>query len=317
MDSHDMQMLNDIYIRVLKKGRNIYSDDMENNITNAQNLESYSSYLNQMNEKLENILELTERYSSDCINKATDIRKYVDVNNKYKDGPSRILLSYKEIFSKMSWADISEREDERELLHKNIDEVIIKPVIETEFKTDSILYKDISELYGKNSLTGCKIPIINKLSEIPSSLYWFNGNKNNPKGVYICISHKFYVRIPFPNIIDGTKDFNRVSSIKCKYENKDECIRIRREISNRPNSYMRKCSFAHTGDKYVRVGTNLRCPGIPHFGSHETFKDDIKNVSESDIKMILLNALSDLFITNIWFQSQKKQTTILTNIGVC
>ena len=47
MDSQDMKLLNDIYIRILKKGRSIYDKSMDKTIANAQSLESYSEYLNQ------------------------------------------------------------------------------------------------------------------------------------------------------------------------------------------------------------------------------------------------------------------------------
>jgi hypothetical protein len=317
MDSDDMKNLNNIYIKIFKKGKTIYSDSMENNIPNAQNLESYALYLNQMNEKLQNILHMTEKYALDCINKATDVRKYVDINNKYKDDPSRMILAHREMNNKMSWADITEMEDERETIHNTIDEIIIKPILENEFKHEKIAYKDISNIYGEGVDENCKIPIINNLNEMPSALYWFNGNKTNPKGVYICISHKFYVRIPFPNIVDGTKDFNRVCSVKCKYNTIDECIKRRREQSNRPNSFMRKCNFAHKGDKYVRVGSIFRCPNMIHFGRPTTIKDDLSNINEYNIKMMLLNSLSDLFISNLWFQTQKKKRLILTNIDIC
>ena len=52
MDSNDMLHLNEIYTKILKKGKTIYDDSMNNTIENAQKLEEYSAYLNQMNDKL-------------------------------------------------------------------------------------------------------------------------------------------------------------------------------------------------------------------------------------------------------------------------
>ena len=99
MDSHDMKLLNDLYVKILKKGRCIYNEaESENNIHHAQKLESYSTYLGQMNDKLENILDLTDKYARECINKATEIRTFVDINDRYKDDPTRMFLAHKEIY---------------------------------------------------------------------------------------------------------------------------------------------------------------------------------------------------------------------------
>jgi hypothetical protein len=317
MDSQDMALLNEIYIRILKKGRSIYNKSMENNIANAQNLESYSTYLNEMNEKLESILDLTEKYSNECIEKATELRKYVEINDKYKDDSSRMIYAHKEMYSGLSWADVTDVEDAKEKILDNVDKIIVKPILEKEFKQTPILYKDISNIYGKDIGFNCKIPIINKLNEIPSALYWYAGDKNNPKGVYICISRKFYVQIPFPNVIDGTRDFNRKCSIKCKYESKEECLKLRTDLAKRYNSSIRECNFAHKGEKYVRVGTTFRCPTMPHFGRHSSLKNDLENLPDYDIKMMLLNALSDIFISKLWFQRQKNDNLILHNIDIC
>jgi len=314
-----MKLLNDIYIRILKKGRSIYDKSIDKNIENAQNLESYSEYLNQMNEKLESILDLTDKYSIECIKKATEVRQYVDFNDKYKDDPFRMLLYNKDTYSGMSWSDISDIEDKKEKLIKKVDEIIDTPSIEKDFKQNSVLYKDISCIYGKHLDLGfdCKIPIINKINEIPSALYWYKGDKTNPKGVYICISRKFYAQIPLPDIIDGTKDYNRTCSIKCKYENKEECIKVRYELAQRYNSDVRECKFAHKGEKYIRVGTSLRCPKMPYFGRKSTLSADLGNLPDYDIKMMLLNALSDLFMSNLWFQKQKNDNLVLHDIDTC
>jgi hypothetical protein len=313
MNSDDMKTLNELHIKIFKRGISIYSDSMENTISNAQNLESYALYLNNIHEKLETILHMAKKYSLDCINKATDVRKYVDVYDKYKDDPSRIILSRQEMRTKLSWSDIVNKEELQERNSKKC----VTPVLENDFECNPILYKNISNITGKNVGDTCKIPIVNTLNEIPSALYWFNGNKSNPKGVYICISHKFYVKIPFPDIVDGTKDFNRVRTIKCKYNNIEECIKKRNSNSNRPNSFIHKCNFAHKGEKYVRVSNVFRCPDMIHFGRHATLKEDLSNIDEYNIKMMLLNSLSDLFISNLWFQTQRKKTLVLTNIDTC
>jgi hypothetical protein len=318
MDAGDMQIINDTYIRILKKGRRIYKEsEHENSIEVAQKLESYSTYLNQMNEKLESILELADKYSRECLTKATEIREYVDINNRYADDPSKMVMAHREMCKGMSWSDITDIEDEKESVLKNISQIVKIPKNLDEYKHEPIMYKDISNIYGKDLGFNCKIPIINKLNEMPSALYWYGGDQKNPKGIYTCLSRKFYVQVPFPNVIDGTKDFNRSCSIKCKYNTVEECLKVRDDLANKYNSDVRDCNFAHFGDKYIKIGTTFRCPNIPRFGNHHFLKDDLKNLPDYDIKMLLMYSLSDILLGSLWFQNQKDTSMVLTNIDTC
>lgn len=318
MDGNDMQIINDTYIRILKNGRRIYKEtDQENYIESAQKLESYSTYLNQMNEKLESILELTNKYSRECLAKATEMREYVDINNRYSDDPSKMIIAHRELFKGMSWGDISDIEYEKECVLKNISQMVKKPKNPDDYKHNPIMYKDISTIYGKDLGFNFKIPIINKLNEMPSSLYWYEGDQKNPKGIYTCLSRKFYVQVPFPNVIDGTKDFNRTCSIKCKYNTAEECLNVRDDFANKYKSELRNCNFAHSGDKYIKIGTSFRCPNIPRFGNHSSLNYDLKNLPDCDIKMLLMYSLSDVLLGSLWFQNQKDISMVLTNIDTC
>lgn len=318
MNSDDIQIINDTYIRILKNGRRIYKEsEKENSIEVAQELESYSTYLNQMNEKLESILDLANKYSSECLTKATEIREYIDINDKYSDDPSKMFMAHREMFKGMSWADITDIEDEKKRILKNISQIVKEPKNPDKYKHNPIMYKDVSKIYGKELGFNCKIPIINKLNEMPSALYWYEGDQQNPKGIYACISRKFYVQVPFPNVIDGTKDFNRTCSVKCKYNTVEECLKVRDDLANRYNSDVRECNFAHLGDKYIKIGTAFRCPNIPRFGNHRFLKDDLKNLPDCDIKMLLMYSLSDILLCSLWFQNQKDTSMVLTNIDTC
>lgn len=318
MDASDMQLLNDIYIRILKKGRAIYKEsEKENIISNAQKLETYSTYLEQMNAKLETILDLTYKYARECITKATEIRQFIDINDRYKDDPSKMFLAHKEMYSGMSWADLTDIEDEKERILKNVAEIVKTPNLKSEFVQTPIIYKDLSKIYGNDIGFNCKIPIINKLNEMPSALYWYDGDQQNPKGVYTCLSRKFYVQVPFPNVIDGTKDFNRTCSIKCKYNTNEECLIVRSDLAKKYESTIRECKFAHVGDKYIKIGTTFRCPNIPRFGNHAFLKDDIENLPDCDIKMLLMYSLSDILLSSLWFQKQKNTNIVFTNIDTC
>jgi hypothetical protein len=318
MDSVDMVAINNIYMKILKKGRHIYNEAETNpSINIAQKLESYSTYLGQMNDKLESILDLTDKYAHECINTATDIRKNIDINDRYKDDPSRMFLAHKELYKGMSWADITEIEEEKEIVIDTIDEMVKKPDNNHDFKHTSIMYKDLSTIYGVNLGFECSIPIINKLNEMPSAMYWYEGDKKNPQGVYTCLSRKFYTQVPLPNVIDGTKDFNRTRSIKCKYNTLAECMVVSQDLASKYSSDVRECKFAHLGDKYFKIGSAFRCPNMPRFGNHAFLESDLENLPDYDIKMMLMYSLSDMLLGSLWFQKQNNNNMILTNIDTC
>lgn len=313
-----MVMLNDIYMKILKKGRTLYKEAEDNPIiSNAQKLESYSAYLGQMNDKLECIIDLTYKYTHECISKATEVRKHIDINDRYKDDPSRMYLAYKEINKGMSWADINDIDEEKDRVLNDVEKIIKKPNVKTEYENTPILYKELSSLYGVDLGFNISIPIINKLNEMPSSMYWYAGDKKNPPGIYTCLSRKFYVQIPLPNVIDGTKDFNRTRSIKCKFNTEAECLVVRQDLANKYGSDVRDCKFAHVGDTYLKIGMSFRCPSIPRFGNHMFLNDDLENLPDYDIKMMLMYSLSDMLLGSLWFQKQKNNGIILTDMDIC
>jgi len=317
MDKSSMELIHDVYIKLLKHGHSIYTESSNSNtIDSAQKLESYSTYLKQMNDKLKTILDLTSMYAKECNNKADEIREIIDINSRNADDPSKMFLAYKEMHKGMSWADITEIEDEKELVLKAVNKAITGPN-KSEYSHANIMYKDLSKIYGKDIGFDCKIPIINKLNEMPSALYWYDGDQKNPQGIYTCVSRKFYVQVPFPNVVDGTKDFNRTRSIKCKYNTTDECLELRRDLATRYNYKIRDCNFAHSGDKYTKIGTSFRCPNIPRFGNHMFLKQDLENLPDCDIKMLLMYSLSDVLLSSLWFQKQKDASIVFTNIDTC
>jgi hypothetical protein len=323
MDENDMEILNNIYIKILKTGRKLYNtSETEMTIQVAQKLESYSTYLGEMNEKLESIMDLTDKYAQECLNKATEIRKHIDLNDKYEGDPSMMFKIHKEMYDGLSWADMTEMEENKDQIVDDVCNTINKKTNKKDYVHTPILYKTISNIYGKDIGVDWNVPIINKINEMPSALYWYNGDATNPKGIYICLTRGFYVQVPLPNVIDTTQDFNRTGSVKCKYNSTSECLKVRQDLSQRYNSHIRECNFAHKGDKYIKIGTTFRCPHNPRFGNHNYLKEDISNAPDTDIKTILMYSLSDILLSSIWFQKQKvehpKKTAItLTRIDIC
>lgn len=315
MNPDDIKKINNIYVKILKDGLKIYDiiDNDNNTIQNAKKLESYSTYLSEMNEKLEHILNISNKYVNECLDKATEIREYVDLNDKYKHDKFPIFSITKELNKNIIWADVVELEDKKNnLLHD------VKKITEdkTEYNQKNIMYKNIENEYKYINFK-YQIPIINRLDEIPQSLYWYKGDKDNPKGIYTSLSPGFYVQVPFPDVIDGTKDFNRICSIKCKYNTIDECLKIRQDLSNKFNSDIRVCNFAHKGENYTKIGTSFRCPNIPRFGNHNFLNTDLENLPHNDMKMLLMYSLSDMMLSSMWFQKKQLPNMVLTKIDTC
>ena len=320
LDSDDMKVLTDMYKKILKGGVKLHDLANDNmNIEYAQKLESYSTYLYEMNEKLEYITTLAHKYASECLNKADEIRKYVEITDKYTDKIPSIFKLHKEMHTGLSWADITEIEYNKEILLNDVDQLINKPTSSDEYTHTPIMYKTISNLYGKDIGFGWNVPIINNLPDIPSSLYWYAGDSVNPSGIYTCLTNGFYIQVPFPNIVDSSQDSNKSRSVKCKNNTKFECLEERNNLANQYKSAIRECNFAHVGDNYTKIGTMFRCPNKPRFGNHNYLKDDMNVIKDTDIKTILMYALSDILISSMWFQNKddEKKVNIMTNIDIC
>ena len=98
MNAFIMNELSNIYVKILKEGQNQYEkSERENTIKAAQELESYSTYLHEMTEKIETLLDITNRYAHECLERATTIRKEVDLNITHDGDPSQMFLIHNRI----------------------------------------------------------------------------------------------------------------------------------------------------------------------------------------------------------------------------
>jgi hypothetical protein len=312
MHSDDMKLLNEIYIRTLENGVHIY-DNTNNNIKIAQKLESYASYLTEMNEKIKRIVDITNNYANECINKANAIRELITTDNpKYLS----TFSLYSGVYKGLSWGDIDEIEETRENIVSGVDDIIKSKEVLSKYNNMPILYKTISSIYGKDLGDNLVVPIINHLDDMPASLYWYRGDVSHPEGIYMCLSNGYCIQVPFPDIIDSKQNSNKQCSVKCKYTNIDECIEIRKTMAVKYKSQVRECNFAHTGDSYNKISNMYRTPNLLRFGHHNTIKYDMEIVSEEDINTMLMYSLSDVLLGSVWLQNHKDYC-IMTNIDIC
>ena len=314
MNVKTMEDLHNIYIKILKEGRTIYNSTNQINIQNAQKLETYSNYLGEIINEIEILQTITHKYASEFLNKANEIRKNIDCCDYKND--DIFLFKTTTLYKGLSWADVNDLEEDKENLLTTVDD-IIENNQPNNYNINDVLIKSISSIDNIDLGFNIKIPIINRLSEIPATFYWYNGDENNRSGIYVCITDGFYSRVPFPNVIDSTNTNNKVGSIRCKHITTDNCFKVRNELAMRYNSTIRSCNFAHTGDSYIKIGTSFRCPQLPRFGNHQCINNDLDIVQTDDIKIMLMYALSDTLLSLVWFQKNNKDNIIYNNIEMC
>jgi hypothetical protein len=109
------------------------------------------------------------------------------------------------------------------------------------------------------------------------------------------------VRVPQMVVRDGSIDFTRARSVRCKHGTLRECAMLR--------GY-RECNFAHVGEKYVRIGYPTRCTTCPTIGNAETLCKDVVNISKKDMLVILAHGLSDVMVALAWYSAHPTQENI-------
>ena len=157
------------------------------------------------------------------------------------------------------------------------------------------------------------MPVVEKLSDIPNAFHYFKGSTENPAGVYMQINNNI-MRIPFPDVIDSKKEYDRSHSIRCKYLTKTECDAQRNKMAKLYNSQTRMCNFAHAGDSIVKIGYPSRCPSLPAYGTPATMPEDIRRITLNDVKNLLLYGLSDIMDSIIWLDYNKKNGMIFDKL---
>lgn len=306
-----IEQLNNLSIEILSSGVYIYNN---NTIEKANELEDYSMYLFEMSEQIKNISGLFERFADECNNSALDIRKKIILREKYKEDPVCDIKVNRELYKDIKWGDMAEDDDNKEILLNEINNAIESDVL---IDSNPVYYKKLTDIYKKPLGCEWRAPIVSKINDIPPALYWFRGDAENSEGVYIKLSEGFCLQVPFPNVIDSTQNTDRTGSIKCKYKNITDCFEVRNNLSKKYNTNVRECNFAHSGDRYNKMGTNFRSPSIPRFGNHNHLKQDLVDTPVDDIKTVLMYALSDILLSSVWFQQQNLNDVILTDIDIC
>lgn len=197
-------------------------------------------------------------------------------------------------------------------------ETEVKHVKKTELKEKcSVKTHTIDKIQGVK-IPKINVPSVQNLNSIKSCIFWYKGDSYNSSGLYLSPFPKLYIRIPFMDVMDGSRDCNKTGTIKCKYEHKISCTRNKKNISERYGVQMKKCTYAHIGDLYKKIGTNYRSPGMPTFGNFKTLCSDLKIIPTRNIKTMLMYAVSDIFLCHLWAAANNiKDPLIFHDIEIC
>lgn len=141
------------------------------------------------------------------------------------------------------------------------------------------------------------LPTVRTMEELHKlhSIYYCEETKS----VWMVLPGANLVKIPFPDIVDCTKSTEKTNSIRCRYQSKAICG------DNKQGFWT--CSYAHTGEKMVKLGYPIRCPSVPNFGNPSTIRRDIQYVKLNDIKSLLMYGLNDVIVAAIWLNYNGKK----------
>ncbi len=187
----------------------------------------------------------------------------------------------------------------------------IRPIEKNPQKEEKVLIPEIGYYL--------KVHTINDLAQIPPAVYYYKSSSAdaNPPGLYMRMPNNNLMRIPFPEVVDSKKEYDRKHSIRCKYHTRDECDAQRSKMARMYNSNVRVCNFAHSGDRIVKIGYPSRCPSVPNFGNPQTMSQDIRHISIDDVKNLLMYSLSDLLTASVYLDYSNRSDEEFYNLDVC
>lgn len=153
-----------------------------------------------------------------------------------------------------------------------------------------------SHIYSKNGVS-LEIPIIDDIKNIPPIFYYYRGSTGKVRkhgqyqaGIYVRMSNGSVAMVPNDlEVVADVSEGARRGTSKCK---NPKCIPY-------------KCTYAHAGSNYKKLGTSARCPGCPRFGNTETIDHDCVIATHHDIRMVMMYGLNDLFASALWIEKNR------------
>lgn len=307
------KQIDEHFRKLFEKARLLLSENNSSEVASA--LEKSVLNFEVITDKYSRLITLMTNLKNECQDKAVEIREELDLKEKYEaKNENKFSFVFQGRYKNMSWGDIADLEDRCDSAisdAKEAENILEQP-------PSQLPWKKITSIDGADLPKEISIRMVSRLDNLPPAFGWYSGDKKHKAGIYIRLPENMFIRVPFPNVIDGTQNYTRNKTIKCKYETEDQCLESRKFLSERYNTEIRNCLFAHKGDVYSKVGTNFRCPSNPRFGSHEGFKSDVEALKSDDIKPVLMYALSDLLACFVWNDYHHSNDRIVfSDIEVC
>lgn len=309
-----------------------FLDKLHENL--SKSLLSFNSIKKTLPVDKKNIADDTLDYLASKIEKVNDeIEKYrksiLELEDKYfYDDEHQFVLSFntdeKEELASPNYIDSYKKSINSQIIKHKYSDVLmlglsnqkkVKNVISNESKnTNEIILNKIEDVDLQSNVL--KLPVIKNLQDMPSAFYWFEGDQFYKKGIYTSLCKNFYVKVPFPNLINASKDY-KLKSIRCKYATLQECQANKKKISSIYNTDVKECFYVHKKEKFNKVGSQYRC-ALETFGNHEILDNDLEKVSHFDIKHILMYSLSDDLLAILWYQNKFKDSKelVFTNLDI-
>jgi hypothetical protein len=137
-----------------------------------------------------------------------------------------------------------------------------------------------------------RLPACTTVQNITPALHVYDNQ------IYMCIYPGLYCRVPYPTTIDTNAADDRQRTVRCRALTRQACNERRRFIQQ-------PCKYAHCGDRIVKVSSAGRCLSCPTFGNPESWGTDSEQVTERDIRTVLMYGLSDLVAVACWAANKK------------
>jgi hypothetical protein len=161
-----------------------------------------------------------------------------------------------------------------------------------------------------------RLPVVTKLTHIPPTFYWFGGDSVYKPGIYSSVCPGFYVKAAFPDVLPSYDENFKRQSLKCKYYTRELCTANKRYIAAAHDYHdVKTCNYVHKNETFIRLGTRHRC-AVESVGNHKTLDADLSNLSNFDIKHMLMSSLGDDILSAIWYQNKfKNGNLVLSNLN--
>jgi len=282
---------------ILERNDNLYKfNTLSTSEQLKKNSEMFGKCISLLNEQVQKI--------TDSINK-NSIR-HLEIMEKLKTEKPKLTKS-----DGLFWTELTDEGDAHEEQYQKI---TIESSKKPEAKTEKPKSKKIGKSATKTTITeykGANIELrlskVTKLTEIPESMYLYDGDKKNKPGIYTRIGNSI-ILVPFPDVIDpNDPEASKNCTVKCRSETRERC---------QSKKFGSNCPYAHVGEQFRKIGSNYRSE-VPRLGKHSFIREDCENAKYSDIKHILMNSLSDILFCNLWFEKNISELTVIQELEIC